>query len=268
MATNGEPTDALEGLKAQREELLRAREQIEMVLTRIETQLDQLATVAPAKEHREPPPPPPSRPRPLRLMVLDGLDDLGWMTFSRQMMLYLRARYGRDVSPTRFSSLAKDEIGAFTSKRPRSVYLCHGLVHDRGEAIKRLWGRSDWPLAQRVVAPTTGRIQHLKLTERLCEIARTAGDTAADPEMLRFLAADHAKDLPGVKAKRGEFELERWREIALELLEELEPRDRERREEAAERLAGLPEEQQLFGVPEGPMFPLPTPGRAAGGRPS
>ena len=261
-------TDTVEGLKAQREELLRAREQIEMVLTRIDTQLDQLAPPAPAEEHGEPSSPARSRPRPLRLMVLDGLDDLGWMTFSRQMMLYLRARYGRDVSPTRFSSLAKDEIAAFTSKRPRSVYLCHGLVHDRGEAIKRLWGRSDWPLEQRVVAPTTGRIQHLKLTERLCEIARTAGDTAADSEMLRFLAADHAKDLPGVKARRGVFELERWQDIALELLEELEPRDRERREEAAERLARLPEEQQLFGVPEGPLFPLPTPGRAAGGRPS
>src|SRR6266508_4090623 len=124
-------TDTVEGLKAQREELLRAREQIEMVLTRIDTQLDQLAPPAPAEEHGEPSSPARSRPRPLRLMVLDGLDDLGWMTFSRQMMLYLRARYGRDVSPTRFSSLAKDEIAAFTSKRPRSVYLCHGLVHDR-----------------------------------------------------------------------------------------------------------------------------------------
>src|SRR4029453_19440900 len=98
--------------------------------------LTQSAAPPPAKDHREPPRPAPSRPRPLRLMVLDGLDDLEWMTFSREMTLYLRARYGRDVAPTRFSSLAKDEVGAFTSKRPRSVSLCHGLVHDRGEAIK------------------------------------------------------------------------------------------------------------------------------------
>lgn len=230
-----------------------------MQLLEVETKLGETGPV-------ESPTPVNPRPRPLRLLVLDALDDLGWPTYSRELMLYLKARYGRNVNPTRFGTLGSDEIKAFGNRAssddspatnegirragPRPVWLCFGLTHDRGEAIKRLWARSDWPLERRVVAPTSGRIQNLRLTHRLAELALDAGDTAADPVAMKIIAADHARDLPGVTFRRGDFPLEAWRDTAVRLLQELEPRDEEARVEAARNIARRSERFQLFGIPD------------------
>lgn len=241
-----------------REQLLQRREQLRLELLEVETKLaepSEMLPVAPAA----------TRPRPLRLMVLDALEDLGWPTYSRELILYLKARYGRSVSPTRFGTLGSDEITAFAKREsgngiatdapvrragPRAVWLCFGLTHDRGEAIKRLWTRSDWPLERRIVASTSGRIQHLKLAKRLAELALQTGDTAADPQAMKIIAADHARDLPGVTFRRGDFQLEAWRDTAARLLEDLEPRDEEARIVAARDIAHRSDHHQLFGIPD------------------
>jgi hypothetical protein len=264
MDLDAESAQTYELLLQQRSQLQQALDKVDALLARFEQRIDGKvddrrrlpATVTPIPGRG-------GRARPVRMVVLDALEDLEWMALSREIAIYVKARYGREVAATRFSGLAKDEQDAFRSSRARSVYLCHGLVYDTGEPIKRLWGRSDWPLAWRVVAPTTGRVQHLKLTARLCELALTATATAADPELLRFLAADHARDVPGIKVRRGEFALEQWRRIALEAAAELEPRDQLLREAAAERFAAIPLEQQLFGVPDGPPNPVPGPEQAS-----
>jgi hypothetical protein len=202
----------------------------------------------------------------LRLIVLDALDDLGWPVYSRELMLYLRARYGRDVGATRFGTLGSDEAAAFIKRGeagvgrgstepvgrpgPRPVWLCFALTFDRGEAIKRLWARSDWPLERRVMAPTSGRIQHLKMTKRLSELALEAGDTAADPLAMKIIAADHARDLPDVTFRRGDFPLETWRDLAGRMLDDLEPRDEDARRAAADHLGQRPESYRLFGIPD------------------
>jgi len=192
-----------------------------------------------------------SRGRPVRSLVLDALDDLGWPAYTRELGVYCRARYGREIAPTRFGTLASDEIKSYErARQPRTVWLCFALTSIRAESIRRLWARSDWPLERRIAAPTSGRIQHLKLTARLCEIAMEAADTAADPEMLRIIAADHARDLPGIKFRRGEFPLGYWRDLATELLAKAEPADEEARREAAARFRKMPEQQQLFGALE------------------
>jgi hypothetical protein len=239
------------------EQLVRRREQLQLELLEVESKLGETPEGAP---------PASPRPRPLRLMVLDALDDLGWPTYSRELMLYLKARYGRTVTPTRFGTLGSDEVKAFAKRGsgdensatgdgvrragPRPVWLCFGLTYDRGEPIKRLWARSDWPLERRIVAPTSGRIQHLKVTKRLAELALEAGDTAADPMGMKIIAADHARDLPGVTFRRGDFPLETWRDTAARLLQEFEPRDEEARIEAARSIGRRSEHFQLFGRPD------------------
>jgi hypothetical protein len=186
----------------------------------------------------------------VRSVVLDALDDLQLPSYTRELAGYCKARYGRQIPPTRFGTLASDEMKAFLARsRPRSVWLAFALTYDRAEPIKRLWTRSDWPLDQRLVAPTTGRVQFLKMTARLCELAQEAG--AADPEMMRIIAADHARDLPGVQFKRGTFDLDAWRSLALEHLSKLEPRDAELRHEAAAKWATkLRGANLLFGAPQ------------------
>src|SRR5689334_1249213 len=90
------------------------------------------------------------RRRPIRELVLEALQDLRCMAYSRQIALYIKARYGREVPPTRFGTLSIDEQKAFQQRRPRQVRLCHGLTHDRGLAVKRLWAQSAWNLADRI----------------------------------------------------------------------------------------------------------------------
>lgn len=188
--------------------------------------------------------------RPVRAMVLDVLEDTGMATYSREISQLLNALYGRSVPSSRFGALSADEANIHVSDRPRSVYLGHVLTAERFEPIKRLWIRSDWPLAERIMASGTSRTRHLRMTMKLCDLAEKYAEHAADPGMLKILAADHAADLPGIKVRRGEFPLRQWHATAADLLAELEPRDTEARAEAADRLADLAEHHQLFGIPQ------------------
>jgi hypothetical protein len=193
---------------------------------------------------------PPHRSRPVRAHVLDCLEDLGWLTFTRELSQYSAARYGRDIPSNRFGPLTRDEVLSYHKGTPRPVWLCFGLTHDRYEPIKRLLGRSDWPLHDRIVAPTTGRVQHLGMTKSLCQVALEADSVAVDPTMLRIIAADHARDLPGIRVKRGEFSLDLWLRVASEELEKVSEEDESLRREAAARLEATPAMHRLFGVPE------------------
>jgi hypothetical protein len=197
--------------------------------------------------------------RPVRELVLDALDDIGIMVHTNVLRLYLQAKNGRAIAPTRFGTLSKDEELAhirFATERTgrhRVDWLCHGLTSDRGEAIRRFWARASWPLADRIVAPTSGRVMHYKITMRLAEIASENADTCADPDMLKFLAADHARDLPGIdkQFRKGVFDFQLWIDTAKELLTNCQQPDLEEREAAAQRLGSrIGEHHLLFGVPE------------------
>jgi hypothetical protein len=189
--------------------------------------------------------------KPVRLLVLDALEDLGWMAYSREVAQYCEALYGRRIPSERFGTLGYDEMRAFgTGASTRPVWLCFGVTHNRHEPIKRLLGRSDWPLEWRIVAPTSGRVQHLKITANLCDLALRAREAAADPEMLRTMAMDHARDIPGVRVRRDTPDFAGWRDVARELLAELEEKDEAARRESAERLARRPAYHQLFGMPD------------------
>jgi hypothetical protein len=228
------------------QDLLQAREELRARLDDLDRLLERAQPEAdpqPAQKSRSP-------KRPVRAKVLDALDDLGWPTYTRQIGPYIEARTGDRVAPTRFGALARDEQASFRSSRARPVYLGFALTSVRGEAIKRLLVRSDWELERRIVAPTTGRVQHLMLTIRFCELATELEDLAAQPERLRFLAADHARDLPGVKVRHGQFDLKDWAELARVELERVRQRDAEQRAEAAALLRHRPEHALLFGLPE------------------
>jgi DNA-binding LacI/PurR family transcriptional regulator len=188
------------------------------------------------------------RRRPVREVVLECLEDLGWPANGRELAMYASARYGRELPSVRFGSLGADERTAYVKGAVRPVWLCHALSHDRGEVVRRLWARSDWPLERRIVAPTTARVQHLKLTARLCEIAV---DAETEPGKLHRLAADYAEDVPGVVVRPHGYDLKAWREAALTELDHVQAADHDQRSEAARRLeTRLTEAQLLFGASE------------------
>jgi hypothetical protein len=238
-----------------RQELEETRRLLQARLAQIEAEL------AEDQGAREPIPRSRSSRRPIRDVVLDCLLDLGLPAYSQQIAIYAKARFGRDIPSTHFGALSRDEERAARGSRPREVWLCHGLTFDRGEAIRRLWARSDWPLHERVVAPTTGRVLYLRMTARLAELASGDQWQAHDPEKLNYLTADNARDL-GLRFRRGEFPFQTWRESALAQLTAIEAEDQETRMAAAERLAReLPPISQLFGRPQAPVA-LPGGARA------
>lgn len=242
--TNQSTEPTAENLKA----LLEKRNKLEEELRQIDQQLKLNSAT---KERQK------ERGRPVRVVVLDALEELGCVAYSREVALYVKARYGQDIPLTRFGTLGTDEKKAFGSDRSRPVYLCHGLTPERFEAIKRLWARSDWPLWTRIVAPTTGRVQHLQMTVKLCELALEVTN-AASPDSLKIIAADHARALPGIRFQRGQFDLEEWRKIASFELEKWRQQDEDLRHSYAETLKAYEEESQLFGVPEKLLAAMPT----------
>ncbi|MGB7587373.1 MAG: hypothetical protein WBM00_01550 [Solirubrobacterales bacterium] len=234
-----------DGDQSNTDELLEAREKLRAELAFVDALLEkELGSdqSRDAKEDRQ-------SKRPVRAKVLDALDDFGWPAYTRQIRIYIDARTGDMIPPPRFGTLAHDEQKAFDSRRPRAVYLGFALTSARGEPIKRLLVRSDWELKRRIVAPTTGRVQHLVMTIRLCELALELGVPAVYPGRLKQLAADHARDLPGVRVRHGEFDLEGWHDLAKAELERLWPRDDDERAAAAAKLKDRPERALLFGLP-------------------
>lgn len=195
----------------------------------------------------------------MRDLVLDALTEIGFTCYAQQLMLYIKARYGRGLNPTRFGTLSVDEERACSRGTSRPVWLCHGLTFDRAEPVKRLWARSDWSLESRLVTPIFGRTQYLRAAAKFSELAMQADALAADPHLMRYLAADHARDL-GVVVKHGEFKLEEWRDLALGQLSALEEKEadlltRTAREmaktlEGAELLFGRKQKPVLFAVPQ------------------
>lgn len=192
--------------------------------------------------------------RSMRDLVLDALAEIGFTCYAQQLALYIKARYGRELNPTRFGTLSVDEERAYSRGTSRLVWLCHGLTFDRVEPVKRLWARSDWPLERRLVTPIFGRTQYLRAAAKFSELAMQADALAADPHLMRYLAADHARDL-GVVVKHGEFNLREWRELALAQLLALEEKEADLLKGTAEDLAlRLEGAESLFGRRQKPML--------------
>jgi hypothetical protein len=192
--------------------------------------------------------------RPLRDLVLDMLQEAATPLNSLLLASIIRPLFGRAIPSTRFGTLSKDEVKSYASSRARPVYLCHCLTHEHGQAVKRFWARSDWPLSERVMGPMSGRILFLRGAAWTVTIAKQVdeGERAADnPEILKFIAADQARDA-GLSVKRGDFPFEEWQVLIAAALERHVAEDYAIREAGAQFLEQhLDDRELLFGSQKG-----------------
>jgi hypothetical protein len=234
---------------------------------KLQRQLDDLHDRLSAleKDH-EPKPRAPSlkSTTPLRDQILDLLDDAKIPLNSLLLASLMRPLYGRQVPSTRFGTLSNDESKSYESSRARPIYLCHCITYDHGEPVKRFWARSDWPLADRIMGPMTGRVLFMRGAMWVISMSQKveSGErTAVSADTLKYIAADQARDA-GIAVKRGEFPYDAWLASIDESLQRLERDDRELREGAAAALSQtLTDYAQLFGSRKG-LVSLP------GSRPS
>src|ERR1700741_2872200 len=94
--------DSMEHRRATLEQM---RLDLKRMLAGVEDQLARLETDAAEGVEQEPPPSKLATGRTHRELVLDALQDLGWPAYSRQIALYCKAMFGREIPATRFGSL-------------------------------------------------------------------------------------------------------------------------------------------------------------------
>lgn len=197
--------------------------------------------------------------RPLREILLELLAEAQVPLNSLLIANVLRPLQDRTIPSTRFGTLSNDEVKSFDSSRAKPVYLCHCLTHDQGQAVKRFWARSDWPLENRIIGPMTGRILFLEGAAWIIRLACAAQDgrlTAANPDTLNYVAADQARDA-GLAVQRGVFPYEDWLKSISDLADRHRAEDDRMRAAAAEMLADrLSDRELLFGA-RTPLTSLP-----------
>ena len=199
-------------------------------------------------------------PHPLRQTLLDALADLGYPTDSRTLRAFVSARYGVAIPTRQFGTLAVQERAIFSRGgiTARPVWLGSGLTLEGFHPVKRIWGRSDWPDAWRIITPHSSRIQQLHVTEALCRLAEHAEQEAQDAAALRAMALRHTKNLPGMRVDELEPDFAQYADLANLLLRKFEPEERHIQEEAAVALAALPERVRLFGAEDRDLATVPT----------
>jgi hypothetical protein len=190
-----------------------------------------------------------ARLQPLRVTFLDSLADLGYPTDSTLLRAFIAARYDRAVPSSQFGTIAVQERKSFDRRGPagRPVWLGNGITFDELRPVKRIWGRSDWPVQWRIITPHSERVQRLHATAALCHLA-VRDEFGASPTPIQQLALELAAELPGVEVDRLHPEFDAYGKVARKLTAEVEPKDRHLQELGALRLNEMPERMQLFGL--------------------
>jgi hypothetical protein len=162
------------------------------------------------------------------------------------------ARFGDSIAGPRLASLRRDEYRSWTSATihgahravNRPVYVVPALTYDRMAPMRGVLALSSWPVAARVIAPASPRVDLLHMIDRLVDEAVRAPGAAWAPDVRRLLArlghtvpGGDGADLAGLRAAVA---------AELSLVDD---------DDAAERAASartmarrLGEEHQLFGT--------------------
>lgn len=187
-----------------------------------------------------------------RVMVLEVLQEVAVALYWRELAPLVRLSSSQYPTAADFAALMRGErdMGAASAHPP--IWLCYALLSEDHQPVRTLLARSDWPLEQRIWAPTSGYVRQLRLTVRSCELALLTDRDASEQPILRSMAAAGARDLPGVRARHGQYDLEGWLGIATSELRVWGPQELDARTESARRLLAYPEQYQLFGVPTNP----------------
>lgn len=190
----------------------------------------------------------------LYVAVLEGLSALGCPVYGKELAVYLHALLATTrtfPTPARIERLMLSFLNKYEIGRLRAVHpmLCPALTM-RGETIIRLITRSDWSLEWRLIAATTGHLRHLRITARLCDLILNERHRFNDLHPLLRLASSLARGLPGTIVKYEQYNLEEWRDLALELINRSSDEDQLMRLDAAARLLSGPNFNQLHGLTE------------------
>jgi hypothetical protein len=185
---------------------------------------------------------------PIREVVLDALNELGWPQNARFLEEYLWAKRQLQLDSRAFASLRRDELRAWRrSPGARSAYIVPALNPD-GSANPRWLTSSTWDLPRRVIASAE--------TERLFDLQKilalnVRGSRGPLGTLLeRYVTRILAIEPPPVSASAGATHAWRThvRSHTTALIEAIRTRDDADRDRLATWLARLPDQDRLWGA--------------------
>jgi hypothetical protein len=185
---------------------------------------------------------------PIREVVLDALDELGWPQNARFLEEYLWAKRQLQLDSRAFASLRRDELRAWRhSPGARSAYIVPALNPD-GSANPRWLTSSAWDLPRRVIASAeTERLFDLqKILAMNVRGSRGPLGTLLERYVTQILAIEPPPVSASVTATRA------WRthvrSHTTALIEAISYRDDADRGQIAATLAGLSESDRVWGT--------------------
>jgi hypothetical protein len=186
---------------------------------------------------------------PVRERVLAGLELLGVPSRASLVSSAAVARTGLDVEPRQLASLRRSELASWRAAPDRRPsYVVPALHSRRFEPLRGVIASSAWEPWRRIVGPLSHRADHVRATARLAENIEWARaqspDLAARYEQFLWRLA---RSVPSA-GRETSLLVDKVLAAAKAELAMLDAEDRAEREAAADRLAKLPMEQQLFGA--------------------
>jgi hypothetical protein len=187
-----------------------------------------------------------------RAVTIAALGEIGVPASPHAIAEYAWARFDVKLDHRALASLRRDELRAWSSPRSfRAVYLVPALEGHRFLAVRGKLARSDWSLDRRLIGPWSERADHLVATLHLAR--QLAWLSSAEPhaaDRLRDLLRVYAATVVGAQHPADRVVDPKHVEHAAQAeLNVIGDQDAKWRVEAAERAAGLlNEEQALWGA--------------------
>ncbi|MFD7555817.1 hypothetical protein ACFV9E_14940 [Streptomyces sp. NPDC059835] len=107
----------------------------------------------------------------MRERVLRTLSLIGSPASQPFILAVHRAFYGAELNGKAMVSLRRDEQRSLASTGNRRVYVCAALTADSFGVARGLLAHSAWPLEERMIAPTSRRMNLLRAVTQLTEAA-------------------------------------------------------------------------------------------------
>ncbi len=138
-----------------------------------------------------------------RSQALAALDDMGVPAPPREIAVFHEVRFGVELDVRGLASVRRDERKAFERQGPDrpTPYLVPALDVRLLQPVRGPLTLSSWPLERRLLAPTSPRVDHLRLTRRLAELSTELGGDQGD--RMLDLAGRYARSVAGALGEVG-----------------------------------------------------------------
>lgn len=169
-----------------------------------------------------------------REQAITALAEMGVPSPPREIAEFHEARFSSALDARALASIRRDEAAAWhRDPSSRAAFLVPALDIRFFRAVRGPLTLSSWRLEQRLHGASSPRVDHLRLTVRLAELAeRLDGESG---QTLTVMAARYAQTVPGAFDAGSVAEPRRIAEAASRELAILAPQDEEERASAAER---------------------------------